>query len=305
MGSNPILSAVTDHQRGFLLTSLGVAVIIPDATLVRLIEAPSLTNAVWRTGLSAVALGVFVAVHRRSRLTETLRSLGPWGAASSGLWGIGTISFVVAVNNTAVANVVLLLALSPMWAVGFTRLLLGVPIPPRTLVAIPFALVGVAIAVGGSLDAGVRSGEMLALIASLGMAGNLTIVRAHSHIDMVPAAAIGNVAGFVVLAGIGTSPAIESGDLPALLLLGLVVVPGALGLIAAGARYLSSPETTLLLLGETVLSPVLAALVIDEAIRAPAYVGGAIVVTTLAVHAGVGLHRDWKSRPNHLGFTDH
>lgn len=308
---------MTDHQRGLLFICLGVAVIIPDATLVRLVEAPSLTNAVWRTGLSAMALGVFIVVRSRSRhrhhrlalqrqqhlgtaaavrlrsqLIGALKSLGPWGAASSVLWSVNPIAFVVAVNNTAVANVLLILALSPIWAALFTRLLFRVPIPPRTLVAIPFALLGVSIALGWPIDSEIRFGDVIALIGSLALAGNLTIVRAHSNVDMVPVVAIGNVLGFVALSSVGTSFAITFGDLLPLLLLGLIVVPGFIGLIAAGARYLSSPEITLLLTGETVLSPILAAVVVGELIHTSAYVGGAIVITTLVTHAWVGLRRD-------------
>lgn len=271
------------------MSVLGVAVIIPDATLVRLIDAPSLTTAMWRTGLAAAALGLFVVVRHRAETLARVTALGWWGGVSSLLWGSGTILFVVAVDNTAVANVLVILALSPLWAVLMTRLVLRARVPVRTLVALPVAVLGVVVAVLGSIDAGVRSGDVAALVASVGLAANLTIVRAKSHIDMVPAVAIGNVVGCGALFAAGTATTLEDGDLAPLLVLGVVVIPGALALITAGARHLSSPETTLLLVGETVLSPLLAAAVIDEPIADSAYLGGVIVVTTLTVHAWLGL----------------
>lgn len=283
---------MTDRQRGFLLASLGVAVILPDATLIRLIDASGFTTALWRSGLSAVAFSAYLAVRHRSRLPQALRDLGPWGLASAALWGLGTVSFVLAVSFTAIANVLLILALGPMWAVLLTRLVLRAPIPRHSLVVMPFAFGGVALAVAGSLDAGIRSGDLIALVASLGMAANFTIIRAHSRIDMVPAVAVGNVMGFAALAVAGTPFAASAGDVVPLVLLGAVVMPGALGLLTAGARYISSPEASLLMMGETALSPIMAAIAVNEPIEAAGWIGGAVVIVALTVHGWMGLRAE-------------
>lgn len=280
---------MTDHRRGLLLSSLGVLVIIPDATLIRLIDAPSLTTSMWRTGLLAVGLAAFLVARYRAALPGVIRALGAWGAVSSVLSGMGAILFVVAIDRTSIANVVLILAMTPMWAALITRITVGTPVPRRTVVAMPFAFVGVAIAVGGALDGSLNSGDMYALWTSVGLAANMTIIRARSRVDMVPATALGGILGCVALAAAGTSAALTPGDLPPLLLLGLVVVPGAMGLLTAGGRYLSSPETTLLLLGETAASPVLAAIAVDEPLESAALIGGAVVLATLFVHAWLGL----------------
>ena len=283
---------MNDRQRGFLLASLGVVVILPDATLIRLIDASGFTTALWRAGLSATALGAFLAVRHRSQLPQVLRALGRWGLASSALWGLGTVSFVLAVDGTAIANVLLILALGPMWALLLTRLVLRAPIPRHSLLVMPFAFGGVAVAVAGSLDAGIRSGDLIALVASLGMAANFTIIRAHSHIDMVPAVAVGSVMGFAALAVAGTPFAASAGDIAPLVLLGAVVMPGAMGLLTAGARHISSPESSLLMLGETALSPILAAVAISEPIETPAWIGGAVVIVALTAHGWMGLRAE-------------
>ena len=283
---------MTDHQRGLLLVSLGVLVIIPDATLIRLIDAPSLTTALWRTGLTAISISVYLGLRYRSGLPAAIRAIGRWGIPSSALSGLGTILFVLAIDNTSVANVVLILALTPLWAAVITRATVGTPIPRRTLAAMPFAFVGVAIAVGGSLDGALNAGDGYALWASVGLAANMTIVRARSHVDMVPTTGIGGVLGFVVLTAIGTSTDLTPGDLTPLLVLGLVVMPGAMGLMTAGGRHLASSETTLLILGETALSPVWAAVAVDEPLGAAALIGGGLVLVTLFLHGWLGLREN-------------
>ena len=283
---------MTERQRGFLLASLGVAVILPDATLIRLIDASGFTTALWRSGLSAAALGGYLAVRHRSRLPQVLRDLGRWGLASAVLWGLGTVSFVLAVSFTAIANVLLILALGPMWALLLTRLVLRAPIPRHSLVVMPFAFGGVAVAVAGSLDAGIRSGDLIALVASLGMAANFTVIRAHSRIDMVPAVAVGSVMGFAALAVAGTPFAASAGDVAPLVLLGAVIMPGAMGLLTAGARHISSPESSLLMLGETALSPIMAAVAVGEPIETAGWIGGAVVIVALTAHGWMGLRAE-------------
>ena len=278
-----------DHQRGLLLSSLGVLVIIPDATLIRLIDAPSLTTAMWRAGLVALALGAFLVARYRGRLPVVVRAMGWWGVVASVLSGMGSILFVVAITRTSVAHVVLILALTPIWAALISRITVGSSIPRRTLFAMPFAFVGVAMAVGGSVDGSLSSGDLYALWGSVGLASNMTVVRARHHVDMVPTAALGGVLGCVALAAVGTSPALTHGDLAPLLLLGLVVMPVAMGLLTAGGRLLSSAETTLLLLGETAASPVLAAIAVDEPLERAAIVGGSVVLATLLIHGWLGL----------------
>ena len=62
-----------------------------------------------------------------------------------------------------------------------------------------------------------------------------------------------------------------------------------MALLTLGGRLLPSPETALLLTGETALSPLLAAWVIGESISGQAFVGGSVVLAVLVVHATLGL----------------
>ncbi len=279
----------SEHRKGLLLTSLGVAAIIPDATFVRLVDAPSMTNAMWRTGLLGLSLTAFLLGRYKKELPVVITSLGSWGVISSILSGSGTILFVVAVDRAPVSNVLLILALSPFWAALWTWAVARVIVARRTLLAMPFALIGVAIAVGGDSGGLLNDGNVFALCCSLGFSANLTIIRMNKHLDMLPTAAFGGFLGCTVLALAGTSAALSLRDLALLLLLGLIILPTAMALITLGGRLLPSPETALLILGETALSPLLAAWVVGESISGRAITGGLIVLGVLVVHATLGL----------------
>ena len=87
----------------------------------------------------------------------------------------------------------------------------------------------------------------------------------------------------------GTSSKLLPGDLTPTLILGVILLPSAMALLTMGGRYLPSPETALLLLGETALSPMLAAVIVNEPITLQSLVGGSIVILTLFLHAFIPL----------------
>ena len=60
--------------------------------------------------------------------------------------------------------------------------------------------------------------------------------------------------------------------------MGLVVVPVSIALISLGPRYISAPETSLIMLLETALGPLWVWLVLAEVPPTLTFIGGAIVI---------------------------
>ena len=285
------------HRHGLLLTTVGVLVIVPDATLIRLIDADSLTTTLFRSGLTAVTLTTVLALWYRRRLFAVVRSSGRLGVLAAGLSAATTTFFVFSVDRTSVGNAVMLIATAPLWAAVWTRLTLGERIARRTLAALPVAFVGIAVAVSGSVGQGRLEGDLFALAAAIVLAANLTVLRHKHDVDMVPTAAMGNGLAAVVALALGSSTTLRADDVVPMLVLGIVVIPTALVLITAGARRLPSPETALIMLLETALSPVFAWLVVDEDLEPATLVGGAIVVATLVAHTVAGRVRSPRPAP--------
>ena len=81
---SPATQGLTDHQKGLLLTSLGVLVLTPDSLLVRLIDAEPFTLLVWRGALQALGILAILAVQYRGRLTLPFRAIGRAGLLLAG-----------------------------------------------------------------------------------------------------------------------------------------------------------------------------------------------------------------------------
>lgn len=180
---------MTERTKGLLITFVGVMAIIPDALLVRLVVADEWTTLFWRGVLTAISITVaLVITHRRQTFLRfaQIGALGVWLAA---LFAGGAICFVVAITLTKVANVLFIVATTPLYAAIIARVFLGERVPLRIWIAIGFAMVGVAVIASASATRGADSvlGDALAFLEALSMAVTLSLARkARSH-SMVPA----------------------------------------------------------------------------------------------------------------------
>lgn len=280
-GERPGVSRV----RGLVLVTIGTLCLVPDATLVRLADAPDFRIVFWRTlGIGVTLTGVVVVRHRRS-VAAAYRSIGRTGAAVSVLWGLALVLFVYSINHTAVANALVVIATAPFLAAFFTWLLIGEPVQTRTWVAMAATFAGITLTFVSALRLGGMSGNFAALGVATALGLNLTLIRRSGDVDMLPAISIaGFVAALVALpaawpVGISLHDALVIGAM------GLVLVPAAFALFTLGTRHLPSPEITLLMTLETVFGPLLAWVVVGESPPGFAAAGGAIVVVALALHS--------------------
>jgi drug/metabolite transporter (DMT)-like permease len=274
----------SNHLRGVLLATAGVLFFVPDTTLIRLADARDLQITFWRSLFIGSALVAVVAARHGARTALAYRAIGVPGVAVGLAWGTGFVLFVYAVNHTAVANVLVILATMPLFAALFTRVLIGEVIHRRTWLAMLAAGGGVALTFASALRLGGLDGNLAALAVAAIFGLNLTMIRRSGEIDMLPAVSIaGFVAAGLVLAG-AWPVGIAAHDVLVIGVNGFVLVPAALALLAVGARYLPSPQVSLLMMIETVFGPLLAWLVVHEQPPPFAAAGGVIVVGTLAAH---------------------
>lgn len=267
------------------MTLIGVLALTPDTLFLRLARLDELSLMFWRGVLIGTALLVGYALVTRKNPLAATAALGRWGSGVAILYGLSTIAFVGALERTTVANVLVALATIPLGCALLSRLTLGEAIPGATKAAIAAAFAGMLIVAQDGLETGRWLGDLYALVASLTVAGALTLTRRHRDINMVPAAALGHLGAALVVVAFAPMPAITQMQWLWIVLGNAIIVPLAMALIALGPRYISAADVGLLMLLETVLGPYWVWLAIGEQPSARALVGGAIVISTLTVHA--------------------
>ena len=275
---------ITNHQKGLLITVLGVLFVVPDSLFVRLINSEPLVTAFWRSLTAGLLITFGLLIFQGKNSFRNIFLMGKLGWIYCFLIGSTSPAFVIAVNNTSVANVVFIFASMPIFSAVFCRIFLNENISRRTMITILVVGVGLSVIAYGSGTTALSNwrGDIWALYISMAYAAALTIVRHLKHISMIPAIPIAYLgSATIIFLFTNPLPLFEANA-------GLYFSHGvciALGtcFLTLGPRYLSAPEVSLLILLESVLAPLLVWIVINENPGTWAFLGGAIVIGSLTI----------------------
>ena len=218
---------------------------------------------------------------RRSELRGQALGLAPL-VLTAGWCNVG---FMLGMLEGTVLRVLLLFYLAPVWAVLLARLVLGERLAPRTLVALPMALVGVTLmlydpALG--LPVPTNRADWLGLSAGLAFAVTTVETRRLQSLS-VTAKTLASWLGVVVVATLGIvlgghAPPVASTEAWA----GIVALGGT-GFLAAtlavqfGATRLPVQRTTVILLFEIVAGAVSSAWLAGEYTGFREWIGGLLI----------------------------
>ena len=218
----------------------------------------------------------------------------------SGLcWCVMFTAFMVALTLTAVANVLITMAIGPLVTALFTRVALRHPLPWRTWAAIVVAGLGIAWMYGSQLSLGESNfllGSMVALCVPIAGAVQWTMVqKSHAEgldLDLVPSVLLGAAFSTLLTWPLAWPLQASAHDIGWLALLGLVqlAIPCTLSVVCA--RVLKAPEVSLLALLEIVFGIVLAWLGANEAPQASVLLGGSLVLGALVLNEWLA----WRNR---------
>ena len=275
-----------DSARGLLLVTSGIVLLSFDGLLVRLVNADGWSIVFWRGLLMFIALGAF-SLSARSRASLGAKPLP--SAVSAVLLALISIFFVLGVIHTTVANVVVILSTAPLFAALFTRFFLREAVALRTWLAIGVATLGIVLVFAGSFSTSDLLGNGYALLSSLALGANLTLLRRHASLARMPLIALGGLVAALIALPKAQPFGLDQASYLALGMMGLLQMPLATLLINSATRYLPSAEVALFYLLESVLGTLWVWYFLSEVPAQATLYGGALVIATLAVHAGFTL----------------
>lgn len=287
----------SQHLRGVLLAFTGIILVSPDALLVRMIEVDRWSLIFWRVLLLGLTLAVYVLVRHRRRASARFLEIGPPGVIAAVLYVGVNILAVNAFILTSVANTMVILTATPLFSAIFSRLFLGEAVSPRTWLAVVSVLAGFAVIFSDSLGGGTLAGDLCALGTAVCLAGQMTAFRRGRAVNMIPSLALSCFLCAVVVLPLTVPLPPEPRDFGLLLVLGVVVLPVPIAMLALAPRYIPVPEISLIRLLETFLGPLWVWLVLSEVPGPETLLGGAIVIATVAIHLGIGLRQSLRRKP--------
>ena len=275
----------------YLITAIGGLLFTFDLPLLRLSLADPWTMVFTRGIFLFLAITAiwFVARHRGEDAPFIAGKAGLIVALTS---TIGNIAYICAIVQTSAANVVFIIALTPVIATSMSRVMLGEKAHPLTWLATVLAFAGVGIIGWDGILTAKPWGTILALISALCSATAFTVVRATGR-KVATSLAIGSLSSAVVALvffGVAFPSLLAAGSfgIPAwmwLALNGLFAIPLATVLLASGPRYIPTADVSMFFMLETVLTPIWVWLIFGEVPRHAVLVGGVIVIVTLVAHS--------------------
>lgn len=277
-------SALSDHKKGLLLTTIGGLALSMDIPLIRL-SSGEVWSILTARSLMTLAVSVLILALIGIFGGSWRARLPGWSGVPAGLlYGLGTVCFLAAVYYTTAANVVFILAFNPMFAALLSWIFLRERPTTSTLLTMGVMIFGVGLIVSDGMAGGHLVGNILSAVAALSIAGAITIGRAaRREMGFAPllAAVVPAVIGLCHVAPTGF--AIEH---PLWIMLnGGLMMPLAFWCLATGPRYLSAPEVGMFYLLETILAPVWVWLIFTETPSDMTLLGGLVLILALAVHS--------------------
>jgi drug/metabolite transporter (DMT)-like permease len=255
------------------------------------IESPGLrfthtspwNNAFWLGLFSAVSMFIGVRVLTGVSPLSALREHARPTLLSGLLQTSSTLFFVLAIDDTSIANTQVIFATTPAIAALAGLVLLREAVSLRTWLGIAGSLLGIVIVFSGSFARGSIFGDVCALIAVSSYSANLTLWRRYPALDRQVAVGLGGL-GMALCTFVPADPlAIEPLGLGILAALGLVTAPLGRVAVASATRYLPVAQVSLLTPVEMIAATAWAWLLLGEAPTAAALIGGAIVILALIV----------------------
>jgi len=273
------------HAKGLLITACGVLVISPDGLLTRLITTDHWTMIFWRALFLSFGMWLVINLVYPNRAWQQYKTVRGPGLLMVGAYSLGTISFIFAITHTSVANTLIILSTTPLFAAIIGRLLLHEKIQPRTMVAILLVCIGITVIASGSAEQqGGLLGDMAAILGSFFLACGFSFVRRFPGVSAFSAISCSGLLTAVMILPLASPLAVSQADVGYLLIMGLYMLPIGTALMFLGPRYIPAPEVGLLLLLESILGPVWVWLALGEEPGVSTLLGGAIVISTLAVN---------------------
>jgi drug/metabolite transporter (DMT)-like permease len=213
------------------------------------------------------------------------KTMGYPGIAVAVCFATASGAFIVALQHTTVANILLIQASTPLLAALIGRLAFRERVAPATWVAIGVVILGVTVMVSGSLSGKVSPvGDVLAVLIALMFATATVVSRRYARVRMTPAACLGCLINAAVSLPLTGSLAVSTTDMALLFTFGALNLGLGMAFFVTGVRLLPAPVSALIGTLEPVLAPIWVWLMHSEVPSERTLIGGAIVVLALVSH---------------------
>ncbi len=229
---------------------------------------------------------------QKSKIFHSIIENGWHGAGYICTFIVTNILFVISIENTSVANTLIMVSLAPMLSALVSFIFLKEYPDKKTWTAITITTLAVIYIFIDSFEKGDVKGNLFGFICALGLAAGAVIIRARKKsANLIPSAMTAKLIIALIALFFVDELTIKSNDYLIIPTMCIFCVAIPFVLITLAPRYITAAEVNLFFLLEVVLGPLWVWFVIKEQPSLETILGGSIIILTIGIHSFLALKK--------------
>ncbi len=272
------------RNKGLILSFIGVLIISPDSLLIRLVNLDDFSLIFYRSALPIVTILIFLVYTYQKSFLKSFYLIGIPGIIYAILYAITHICFVYSIQNTAVANTLVLIASAPIFAALFSVFILKEIPTFFTWIVILIAMFAMIIIGVGSFTTKGLYGDLMALIVAIGMGISMVLVRLFKNKDLVPACLLGCLIAAIYAIPFGINFNLNNDQIVFLLIMCILILPIPFMILTISPKFAPAHEVALIFLLESVLGTAWVWFIINETPPINTIIGGTLLIASVTIY---------------------
>jgi len=282
---------LSNQKKGSFLAFVAVMLITPDSIFIRLSNIETWGMLFYRGAIPFLFVLIGLIFFYKKNLFKALIAIGYPGIFYVLSFSICNITFIISIQNTNVANTLVMIAMAPMLSAILGSIFLKEIPDSKTWIAIIITLISVTYIFHDSIEMGNFYGDLFGIITAFGLACNAVIARYAKNRDLVPSAVIGKLCVAIFALFFVESFTLVEKDIIIVPLMCIMCVAIPFVLVTIAPRFIPAEEVNLFFLLETIIGPFWVWLIIKEQPSIETIQGGTIIILTIAIHSFLKLKK--------------
>ena len=285
------MNNLTNQQKGSLLAFVAVMLITPDSLLIRLSNIETWGMLFYRGAIPFVVVLIGLLIFYNKNFLNALFNVGYTGIFYTISFAICNITFLVSIQNTNVANTLVMVAMAPMISAILGGIFLKEVPDKKTWVAILITFFSAIYIFYDSIQLGNFFGDFMGLVTATGLAVNAVLVRSAKDRDLLPSAVLGKLCVAIFAFFFVESFDLVGNDMIYIPLMCVLCVAIPFVLVTIAPRFIPAEEVNLFFLLETIIGPIWVWMIIKEQPSIETVQGGIVIIVTIAIHSFLKLKK--------------
>ena len=282
---------LSDQQKGSLLAFIAVMFITPDSLFIRIANVDTWGLVFYRGIIPFFSVFLVMLIIYKLNFFKILFNSGIHGIIYVCTFSLTNITFVVSIQNTNVANTLVMIATAPMISAILGSLVLKELPDKKTWISIVITFAAIIYIFFDSLKLGSFYGDILGFITAIGLAVGAVTIRSAKTKNLVPAAVVGKLLVAMFALFFIESFLLIDKDIIIVPLMCIICVAIPFVLVTIAPRFIPAAEVNLFFLLETIIGPFWVWLIIKEQPSLETLQGGLVIIATIAIHSFLKLKK--------------